>query len=95
LALGGRCWLCGTKFNCSGNDIGARVYFRDLQAIRSDDDILLLDDAENLCVSCVEAIDGDGVRGPNEPHGDGMPKIDRLAEIIRILAITAQRRTEP
>lgn len=82
----GRCWLCATKFDCSGTDEGAEV--------------TTLHDRWNdcrertLCISCVEAIEGYDIDsdGPNEPHSDGVTRVDRLSQIISILATVAQRR---
>ena len=47
-----------------------------------------------VCTACVAAIDGTLPTGPNEPHGDGEPEIDRVASLIALLAKVADDRSK-
>lgn len=89
MAVCGRCWLCGTKFDCTLTDVGAAVVYigENLPTPGS-----LNDEGRKLCTSCVHAIDGDLINDPNEPHGDGVPPVDRIGQIIGVLVHVAEAR---
>jgi hypothetical protein len=81
MAVCGRCWLCGTKFDCSLTDVGAVVVKLGEDYPEGD----LTDMGRKLCTSCVAVIDGEDTGEPNEPHSNGKPASDRLAEIVGML----------
>lgn len=90
MAVCGRCWICGAKFDCTNDDVGAIVTCRgESYAIEWPG----ADEDRRICTACVKAIDGDlSFPGPSEPHGDGMPEGDRLVVLLDILARVAEDR---